>query len=69
MAIRTYIRTLFNDIFKENFIVKVFVNFYYSFFSKVSKTIKFNPNIPTILKEEKKSVFFQSVTGDKIDCK
>lgn len=72
MFIRTYFRTFFNDIFKNNLIVKVFmkiVNFYCDLYFKQAKTIKFEPNMSIKDIEEKKSIFFQSVTGDKIDCK
>lgn len=69
MLIRTYIRTLFNDLFKNNFLIKAFVNIYYNFGVKTSENIKFSPNVPIKETEGKKYVFFQSVTGDKIDCK
>ena len=69
---RTYIRTLFNDIFKNNFLVKVFVkivNFYCGLWSKNPNPIKFQSNMPINKLNEKRNLFFQSVTGDKIDCK
>jgi len=72
MFIRTYIRTLFNDIFKNNFIAKSFVkivNFYCDLWPKSTNPIKFQPNMPIDRLEKKKTLFFQSVTGDKIDCK
>ena len=69
MIFRTYVRTCLNDIFSKNFIVKAFVNIYYKFFVESSHDVKFSANLPIFKKEEKKSVFFQSVTGDKIDCK
>lgn len=72
LIVRTYIRTLFNDIFKNNFIAKAIikiVNFYCSFFSKAPETIKFETNMPINKMEKKYYRFFQSVTGDKIDCK
>lgn len=72
MFIRTYFRTLFNDIFKNNLIIKAFtkiVNFYCNLWFKGTETIKFQPNMPINEIEEKKVIFFQSVTGDKIDCK
>lgn len=69
MFTRTFIRTLFNDIFYNNFLVKNIVNFYYNPVFKSPKTIKFQPNMPIEGKEAKKNIFFQSVTGDKIDCK
>lgn len=69
---RTYIRTLINDIIKKNVIVNVFskiVNFYCELLSKNPKPIKFQSNMSITKMEEKKLLFFQSVTGDKIDCK
>lgn len=69
---RTYLRTLFNDIFKNNFIIKVFtkiVNFYCNLWFKSPNTIKFKPNMSIKDMEKKNVIFFQSVTGDKIDCK
>lgn len=72
MHIRTYIRTLFNDIFKNNFLAKLvlkIVNFYCKLWFNNANNIKFSSNMPIIPMQEKKSFSFQSVTGDKIDCK
>ena len=72
MFIRTYLRTLFNDIFKNNFLVKGFVkivNFYFDLGFKRTNSIKFQSNMPINKVEKKDPLFFQSVTGDKIDCK
>lgn len=72
MIIRTYLRTLLNDIFKNNFIAKAFmkiVNFYCSLFSKTPESIKFHTNMSINDMGKKHIRFFQSVTGDKIDCK
>mgnify|MGYP001805807331 FL=1 len=69
---RTYLRTLFNDILKNNFVAKMFVkivNFYFDLGSNQSNFIKFQPNMPINHVEKKDPLFFQSVTGDKIDCK
>jgi hypothetical protein len=69
---RTYIRTLFNDLFKNNFIVKIFakiVNFYCSLWFKDPNSVKFEQNMSINEIEKKKILFFQSVTGDQIDCK
>jgi hypothetical protein len=71
MIIRTYIRTLFNDLTKNNFLVKTFnqiVNFYCNQRFKKKFDIKFLENIP-INNSERKNFSFKSVTGDKIDCK
>lgn len=72
MFIRIYLRTLFNDIFKNNFVVKAFVkivNFYCDLWFKDPKNIKFEPNMPIRELERKNKISFQSVTGDQIDCK
>lgn len=69
MVIRTYIRTILNDILKKNFIVKAFVNIYYNLRIESPRDVKFSFNLPIIKEEDKKPIFFQSVTGDKIDCK
>lgn len=72
MLVRTYIRTLFNDIFKNNFVIKILnkiVNFYCNLWFERSHAIKFPQNLPKTDIEENKKIFFLSVTGDKIDCK
>lgn len=72
MLLRTYFRTILNDIFKNNIVVRAFhriVNFYFNLWFNRNKTIKFGQKL-SIKKEEGKRVFsFQSVTGDMIDCK
>lgn len=71
MGMRTYFRTLFNNLFKNNFLAKSFVkivNFYCNLWSNNPKPIKFESNM-SIKTIEKKPISFQSVTGDKIDCK
>ena len=68
---RTYIRTLINDLFKNNFLIKAFVrivNFYCSLCLKGVKPIKFEPNM-SIKELGRKAISFQSFTGDKIDYK
>lgn len=72
MSMRTYLRTLFNDIFRDNIFIKVLtkiVNFYCDIWFKDPKSIKLSSNMPINNLESKKIVFFQSVTGDEIDCK
>jgi len=69
---RTYARTLFNDIFKKNIFVTTMskiVNFYCNLWLKESNSIKFKQVMPMNDLEKKKTLFFQSVTGDKIDCR
>lgn len=72
MFIRTYTRTLFDNIFKNKFLIKVFskiVNFYVKLWFKDQNSVKFSTNMSIDDLKEKKQLFFQSVTGDKIDCK
>lgn len=72
MSIRTYLRTIFNNIFTNNPVVKTFakiVNFYCKLWSKNAYTLKFQTNLSIKDMKRKKSVSFQSVTGDEIDCK
>lgn len=72
MFIRTYIRTLFNDLFRNNLLIKIIskiVNFYCKLWFKNTNTIKFPSNMSIKDMREKRTLFFQSVTGDKIDCK
>lgn len=72
MTMRTYIRTLFNDIFRNNFVVKFvirIVNFYCKLWLPNVKPIKFSTNMSIRELREKRRLSFQSVTGDKIDCK
>jgi len=72
MLIRTYLRTIFNDILKKNVIYKTFagiVNFYCKLWSKNTYTLKFQTNLSIKDMKRKKTVSFRSVTGDQIDCK
>lgn len=72
MFTRTYIRTFLNNLFKNNFLIKFIskiVNFYCKLWFNNANSIKFYQNMPIINPEVKKVIFFQSVTGDKIDCK
>lgn len=69
---RTYLRTLLNDILKKNILVAIItkiVNFYCNLGINQPKNIKFQPNLPINDMKEKRVYSFQSVTGDKIDCK
>jgi len=69
---RTYIRTLLDNIFRNNLFINIsswIVNFYCNLVSKNTNNLKFHSNMSIKDMEEKKTLFFQSVTGDKIDCK
>lgn len=72
MFIRTYIRTLFNSILNKNFIVKFltkFVNFYCGLWFKSPNCLKFEQSLSINNMKKENMLFFQSVTGDKVDCK
>lgn len=69
---RTYVRTLLNNLFGNNILAKLLsaiVNFYCKVLKKEPKSIKFSTNLPIEDLREKKTFSFQSVSGDKIDCK
>lgn len=72
ILMRTYLRILFNNLIKNNFFIKIFykiVNFYCSLWFNKANNIKFSPNMSINDIQRKKAFFFQSITGDKIDCK
>lgn len=72
MFIRTYLRTIFNDIFKNNFVVKIFtkiVNFYCKLWFKNTYKLKFQTNLSIKDMKKKEPLSFRSVTGDQIDCR
>lgn len=72
MSIRTYARTFFNDLFKNNFLIKAFsaiVNFYCNLSGNTPNSLKFYPNMSIKELKERESISFKSVTGDEIDCK
>lgn len=65
--LRTFLRILFTSLFTKNPVADIFVNFCNKNSKKNIKTIKFDSKLP-IMEIERKN-FFQSVTGDRIDCK
>lgn len=72
MFIRTFTRTLINSITRNNFLIKSFrsiVNFYYNIFSSGDNNSSFSNNKSILNTEGKNVISFQSVSGDKIDCK
>ena len=72
MFIRTFTRTLINSITKNNFLIRAFkniVNFYYNIFSSTNKNLSFSNNKSILSIDKKNVISFQSVSGDKIDCK
>lgn len=71
MNIRTFLRIMFNDIFHENVLskaVSALVNFCYEFNIFGGKSLKNTDNMSLNMLDTKKNIFFQSITGDKIDC-
>lgn len=69
---RTYTRILFNGIFKKNIIVNIFtkiVNFYCNILLKDHSALKLEQNGPMNNLEKRNVLFFQSITGDKVDCR
>ncbi len=69
MFARTFIRTLLNYIFKNNIVANSFVKIYCKTPCSVENAVKFRDSLSIHDLERKNTVFFQSVTGDKIDCK
>lgn len=71
MQIRTFLRIMFNDIFHENVISKsvlALVNFCNEYNIFGGKELKYSSNVSLNMQDTKKDIFFQSITGDKIDC-
>ncbi|MBO6271371.1 hypothetical protein J6O48_01175 [bacterium] len=72
MQVRTFLRILFNKIIHDNIFVNVirsFVNFCCELDVISYKQLKYNKEMPLSLKDAKKNIFFQSIGGDRIDCK
>ena len=72
MQVRTFLRIMFNNLFHDNVIirsVRAFVNFCCEFDIVNNKTLKYNRSMPLTLEDTKKNIFFQSIGGDRIDCK
>ena len=71
MQIRTFLRIMFNDIFHNNVVSKsisALVNFCNEFNVFGVKQLKYSQNVSLNMRDTKKNIFFQSITGDKIDC-
>ena len=71
MRIRTFLRIMFNDIFHENIVsrtISSLVKFCYEFSEPIQKELKYNNKMPLSMQDTKKNIFFQSISGDKIDC-
>lgn len=72
MQTRTFLRIMLNNLIRDNvFInsVKAFVNFCCELDILNYKSLKYNKEMPLSMKDTKKNIFFQSIGGDRIDCK
>lgn len=69
---RIFLRILFNNLFRNNIIAKVIsstVKFCKEFSGINYSSLKYDKNMPLSLSDTKKNIFFQSIGGDRIDCK
>lgn len=72
MQIRTFFRIMFNNIFRDNAFVQVIrsiVNFCCELDIINYKSLKYNKEMPLTVDDARKNIFFQSIGGDRIDCK
>ena len=72
MQIRTFLRIMFNDIFHNNVVSKsisALVNFCNEYNVFGVKQLKYSQNVSLNMRDTKKNIFFQSIGGDRIDCK
>ena len=68
MDCRIYIRTVFDKIFKDNFVCMMFdkiIKFYCTIFSHPVKSLKFDGNLPNKKYESASNPFSQSVTTEQ----
>ena len=72
MQVRTFLRILLNNIFRNNIFartIRSFVNFCCELDVMNYKSLKYNRSMSLSLEETKKNIFFQGIGGDRIDCK
>ena len=72
MQIRTFFRIMFNNIIRDNVFVRVIssiVNFCCELDVMNYKSLKYTKEMPLKTEDVKKNIFFQSIGGDRIDCK
>lgn len=72
MQVRTFFRIMFNNIIRNNVFVRVIssiVNFCCEMDTLNYKSLKYNKEMPLTLQDTKNNIFFQSIGGDRIDCK
>lgn len=69
---RVFLRILFNNIFRNNIFARVissFMNFCKEFEGFDYSSLKYDKKMSLSLSDTKKNIFFQSIGGDRIDCK
>lgn len=69
---RIFLRILFNNLFRNNIFARVInstVKFCKEFGEINYSSLKYDKNMPLSLSDTKKNIFFQSIGGDRIDCK
>ncbi len=72
MQVRTFFRIMFNNIIRDNVFInsiKAFVNFCCELDILNYKSLKYRKEMPLSIEDTKKNIFFQSIGGDRIDCK
>ena len=67
MFMRVFVRTLLNSIFVDNFIIEMFIKICNKKNKKFKEILK-NNIVSPITETERRNIFFQSFTGDTIDC-
>lgn len=69
---RIFLRILFNNLLRNNIFSKTIislVNFCKEFGGFNYSSLKYKKNMSLSLNDTKKNIFFQSIGGDRIDCK
>lgn len=67
MFLKVFLRTFFNSIFVDNFIIGMFVKICNKKTGMSINGLKKKTNSP-INSLERENIFFQSFTGDTLDC-
>ena len=71
MQQRTFLRIMFNTIFHNNVIIRsimALVKFCNEYNVFLGKELKYSEKMTLNMADTKKNLFFQSISGDKIDC-
>lgn len=69
---RIFLRTLFNNIFRNNIFAQVIIStvtFCKEFGGFGCDSLKYDKKMSLSVNDVKKNIFFQSIGGDRIDCK